>query len=324
MMDRRAFIFGGTIAFVVPLTASAQQGGKIWSIGLFHVGLDHIPPSLSPLKQELKMLGYEEGRNVRLDWRNLADEEAAREVAKEFVRNRVDLIVAFENQTINAARAAASEIPVVFLHATDPVEAGFVKSLGRPGANLTGFAGVGDVPAKWLQLFKEVVPRLRRVLILVNSRDLSATRWLQEYRRTAALLKLNLVERDVSDQRDIERIFASLRHGEVDGVLHGSSDIRARFSSLLTRLALENRLPYQAHRKECVEQGALFSYSPDIASVGVLAARYIDRILKGTKPANLPVEELTQYKMVLNLKTAKVLGLTIRQSVLLRADQVVE
>jgi putative ABC transport system substrate-binding protein len=323
-MDRRAFIVTTVAALAAPLTAAAQRAGKVWRIGLFHVGLDHVPPSLEPLRQELKTLGYEEGRNLRLDWRNLADEQAAHEVAREFVRSRVDLIVAFENHTIQAAKAMTSEIPVVFVHATDPVEAGFVRSYGRPGGNLTGFAGVGDVPAKWLQLFKEVVPRLRRLLLVFNPRDPLAPRYLREFREAAATLKINLLEREVSDQDDIERLFGALKHGEVDGVLHGSPDVRARFSSVLTRLSLDHRLPYEAHRKEWVEQGALFSYSPDIASVGVGAARYVDRILKGTKPADLPVEELAQYKLVINLQTARALNLTIPSSVLLRADQVID
>jgi len=302
----------------------AEQVGRVYRIGVFHVGLDHVPPSLEPLQRELKALGYEEGKNIRLDWRNLPDEESAREVAREFVRNRVDLIVAFENHTIRAAQAATSEIPVVFVHATDPVEAGFAKSMAHPGGNLTGFAGVGDIPAKWMELFKGVVPGLRRVLVLFNPRDLTAPRYLGEYRKAATILKLKLVEREVSNQADIERVFASLKRGEVDGVIHGSSDVRTRFSSLLTGLALDHGLPYQAHRKEWVDQGALFSYSPDLASVGVLAARHIDRIFKGAKPADLPVEELSQYKLIINLKTAKALGLTIPQSVLIRTDQVIE
>jgi putative tryptophan/tyrosine transport system substrate-binding protein len=324
-VGRRGFLLiwlAGLLA--VPFATGAQQTAKIWRIGLFHVGLDHIPPSLDTLKEELRTLGYAEGKNVYLEWRNLADEAAARDTARDFVQNRVDLIVAFGNDTIHAAQATTSTIPIVFLHATDPVEAGFMRSLARPGGTLTGFAGVGDVPAKWLQLFTEVVPRLRNILILVNPRDLLATKWLKEYRRAATTLKVSLRERHVVDERDIVRVFASLKRGEVDAVLHGSPDIRARFSALLTRLALERRLPYQAHRKEWVEQGALFSYSPDIASVGPLAARYIDRILKGTKPADLPVQELEQYRLVINLKTAKALVLTIPPALLARADQIIE
>ncbi len=307
-----------------PLALDAEQVGKVYRVGLFHVGLDHVPPSLEPLQKELKALGYEEGKNIRLDWRNLPDEEAAREVAKEFVRNRVDLIVAFENHTIRAAKAATSEIPVVFLHATDPVEAGFVRSMSHPGGNLTGFAGLGDLPAKWMQLFTEVVPRLRRVLVLFSAGDPVAPRYLGEYRRAAAILKLNLVEREVSNEADIERVFASLKRGEVDGVIHGSPDVRLRFSSLLVRLALENRLPYQADQRDWVERGGLFCYAPDLASVGPLAARHIARIFKGVKPADLPVEELSQYKLIINLKTARALGLTIPRSVLVRADEIIQ
>jgi putative ABC transport system substrate-binding protein len=323
-LRRRQFVIGAGVLLAVPLAAKAQQVGKVYRIGLFHVGVDHVPPSLAPLQRELKALGYMEGKNIHLDWRNLPDEEAAREVAKEFVRNRVDLIVAFENHTIRAAKAATSEIPVVFLHSTDPVEAGFAKSMSHPGGNLTGFAGLGDLPAKWMQLFTEVVPGLRRVLVLFNPRDPVAPRYLGEYRRAAAILKLTLVEREVSNQADIERVFASLKRGEVNGVIHGSPDVRLRFSSLLVRLALENRLPYQADQRDWAEQGALFSYSPELASVGTLAARYIHKILTGAKPADLPVEELSQYKLIINLKTAKALGLTIPQSVLARADQVIQ
>ncbi|MBI4593261.1 MAG: ABC transporter substrate-binding protein [Candidatus Rokubacteria bacterium] len=298
--------------------------GKVWRIGLFHVGLDHVPPSLEPLRQELKALGYQEGKNVRLDWRNLPDEDAARETAKEFVRTRVDLIVAFENQTVRAAKAAASEIPIVFLHVSDPVADGVVKSLSHPGGNLTGFSGIGDVPAKEVELFKEVVPGLRRLVVLFDPQDPVTPRRLAEMRRAGALLKLQLVEREAATPADLERVFASIKRGGGDGVIAASINLRVKFSSLLLRLASERHLALYAHRKEWVEQGGLFTYAPDLAPVGTLSARYIDRILKGARPADLPVEELSQFKLVINLKTAKALGLAILQPVLLRADTVIQ
>jgi ABC transporter substrate binding protein len=152
-MDRRAFItmVGGSV-LAAPLAVEAQPAGKIWRIGLFHVGLDHVPPSLDGLREGLKALGYEEGKNIRLDWRNLADEDAARTTAQVFVRDRVDLIVAFENQTVRAIQATTTEIPVVMLHVPDPVADGFVKSLAHPGGNITGFAGVGNSPAKEMEM----------------------------------------------------------------------------------------------------------------------------------------------------------------------------
>ncbi len=305
-------------------TAEAQQAGKVWRIGLFHVGLDHVPPSLEPLREGLKALGYEQGKNLHLDWRNLPDEDAARETAKEFVRNRVDLIVAFENQTARASKAATSEIPVVFLHTTDPVADGFAKSLARPGGNLTGFAGLPDLTSKRLELFKELIPRLRRVLLLIDPQDPATKRLLEEARRDAVALKLHLVEREATTQSDIERVFASVKRGDVDGVFVLSPNLYSNFSTLTIRRTAERRLPQPAHRKEWVEKGALFSYSPDLASVGTLAARYVDRILKGAKPADLPVEELSKFEFVINLKVAKALGLTIPAAVLNRADKVIQ
>jgi putative ABC transport system substrate-binding protein len=310
--------------FAVAVVAEAQQAKKIWRIGLSHVGLDHVPPSLATLEQELKKLGYEQGKNIHLDWRNLPDEGAANATAKEFVRDRVDVIVAFENQTIRAAKAATTRIPVVFLHATDPVADGFVKNMARPEGNLTGFFGVGDLPAKRLELFKEMVPKLRRVLVLIDNEDPVTPRYLGELRRTGAGLKLQLLERDATTQADIERVFTSIRPGDVDGLFPGSPNLQVKFSGLMVRLAAEKRLGFAAHRKEWVEQGALFSYSHDIASVGPLAARYIDRILKGAKPGDLPVQEPSHFEFVINLKTAKQIGLTIPPNVLARADKVIK
>jgi putative ABC transport system substrate-binding protein len=303
--------------------ATAQQPKKVWRIGLSHVGLDHVPPPLETLRQELKKLGYEEGKNIHLDWRNLPDEEAARTTAKDFVRNRVDLIVAFESQTVRAAKAATSEIPVVFLLVVDPVDEGFVKSIARPGGNMTGFGGPGDISGKQMELFKEVVPPLRRVLILLDPKDPMSNRILAQIRSTAKHLQLLLLERQATTQADIERVFNSLKRGDADGVFIASPNLRTKFPSLILRLASEKRLPLTIHRKELVEQGALFSYAHDLASVGPPAARYIDRIFKGAKPGDLPFQEPPQFEFVINLKTAKQIGLTIPPNVLARADRVI-
>ncbi len=308
----------------VPLAGEAQQATKVWRIGLMHVGLDHPPRSVDTFRETLKALGYEEGKDLRLDFRNLADDEAARATARDFVRDRTDVIVAFENQTARAAKAATSEIPVVFVHVTDPVADGLVNSLSRPGGNLTGFAGLGDVPAKRLELFRELVPRLRRVLVLIEPQDPVTRRVLVEVEKAGAALKLKLVEREVRHEADIEGVFRSLKRGEVDGVFVASPNLYSKFSSLILRLASERRLPLASHWKGWVEQGALFSYSGNLQSVGGDAARYVDKILKGAKPADLPVQEQSRFELVINLKTAKALGLTIPPSVLIRADQVIQ
>jgi putative ABC transport system substrate-binding protein len=303
----------------------AQQPERVWRVGLFHVGLDHIPPSLPSFRETLKTLGYEEGRNITLDWRNLADEAAAHATAREFVKNRVDLIVAFENQTVRAAKAATSEIPVVFLHVSDPVEEGFVKSLARPGGNMTGFSGLWwDFPDKKLELYKELVPRLRNVLTLIDPQDPTTARLLSETRKAATVLKLRLVEREVVTQADLERLFKSIKTENVDGVFIVSPNLYYKFSSVILALSQERRLPCPSHRKEWVEQGALFSYATDAPSVGPFAARYADRILKGAKPSDLPVEQSRKFEFVVSSKAAKQLGLTMPPSVLARADQVIE
>ncbi|HEY7675996.1 MAG TPA: ABC transporter substrate-binding protein, partial [Candidatus Methylomirabilis sp.] len=285
-----------------PPAAGAGQAAKVWRVGLFHVGLDHVPPSLDGLREGLKALGYEEGKNIRLDWRNLPDEQAARETAKEFVRDRVDLIVAFESQTIRAAKAATTEIPVVFLHPNDPVAEGFVKSFSHSGGNLTGTMDLSfELEAKRIELFKEMLPRLRRLLVLIDPEDPERRARLAEARKAGTVLKLRLVEREATTQANIERVFGSVKRGEVQGVFALSSTLVTKFPSLILRLATERRLPVAIHRKEWVERGALFSYGADFRATGRTTARYVDKILKGAKPADLPVEQATRFELFINL-----------------------
>jgi putative ABC transport system substrate-binding protein len=325
MISRRRFLMTTSAAVLAaPLAAEGQQVPKVWRIGLFHVGLDHVPPSLGPLRETLKALGYEEGKTLRLDWRNLPDETAANVTAGEFARSHVDVIVAFEDEAARAAKRATAEIPIVFVHVTDPVAAGFVKSFSHPGGNMTGPFGVLELPAKQLELFKELVPRLRRVLVLSNPEDPVSRRWLREVRSAGVTLKLSVLEREVTDQPSIERVFGAVNPGTVDGVFIASWTLLTQFQDLILRLCQEHRLPLATHRKERVAQGALFSYGVNYASVGPVAARYVEKILKGSKPVDLPVEEMSRFELVINLKTAKALGLTIPPSLLARADQVIE
>ena len=269
-------------------------------------------------------MGYEEGRNIRLDYRNQADEDAARATARAFVRERVDVLVAFENQAVRAAQTATSEIPVVFAHVSDPVAAGFVKSMARPGGNLTGVADyVGELQDKRVQIFSEMV-RLRRLLILTDPTDPATQRLTADIERVAPQLKVRLVERHATTEADVTKIFASLKKGAVDGMVVISPKLITNFPALILRLSLERQIPLTSHRKALVEQGALFSYGPDFVAVGQDIAGYVDRILKGAKPADLPVQQTARLELVINLKTAKVLGLTIPRSVLVRADQVIE
>ena len=258
-----------------------------------------------------------------LQARCLADEDAATRTARDFVRARVDVIVAFGDSTARAASAATAEIPIVMVHVTDPVAQGFVKTLARPGGNSTGFVFFAISPAKQIELFKEMVPRLGRVLLLVDPRDPVTPGQLDEIRAAAGALRLKLEEREATDQNDLERIFASIKRGEVDGVVSASITLQTRFTAPLIRLATDKRLPLASYRREAVREGALFSYAPDIATVEQRVATYVDRILKGANPADLPIEQPTKFELVINLRTAKALGLTIPPSVLARADEII-
>jgi putative ABC transport system substrate-binding protein len=337
-MKRRRFVIAGAVVLAGPTLSHAQHGEKVYRIGLFHVGTDHVPPSLDGLREGLKSLGYDTGnvparmestlmtgKNIRLDWRNVPDESAAQQAARAFVRDRVDVVVAFENQTVRAAKAIITDIPVVFLHVQDPVAYGLVASLARPGANFTGFAGIGNVPGKEFALFKELVPGLKRVLVLSAHSDPTSSRWLAEIRKVSIALKVQLDERAISDASQVQAVFQSLRPGAVDGVFVASPDVRVKLHSLILRLASERRLPMVGHRKEWVAKGALFSYADNIHAVGRAAAiRYVGPILKGAKARDLPVDEVSEFEFAVNLKTAKAFGLTIAPSVLLRADSIIE
>ena len=309
---------------LAPLVSEAQESSKIPLIGLFHVGLDHDPPGLASLRESLKRMGYEEGRNIRLDYRNQANEDAARVTARAFVQERVDLMVAFENQAVRAARAATSEIPVIFAHVSDPVAAGFVKSIARPGGNLTGVADfVGELQDKRVQMLGEIV-RLRRLLMLTDPADPATQRLRADIERVAPQLKVQLVERQATSEVDVTKVFASLKKGTVDGMVVISPTLITNFPALILRLSLEHKIPLAWHRKDLAEQGALFSYGPDFAAVGQDIAGYVDRILKGAKPAELPVQQAARLQLVVNLRTARMLGVTIPPSVLSRADQIID
>ena len=324
---------GCAVLSTAVLTAcSASDGGDAAAqdaprVGLMHVGTDHIPPSWPSLKGRLAELGWTDGRNIKLMWRNL-EPDAAEAQADLFVRQGVDVIVAFEDKSIGAAEEATSgtrnPIPIVFLHPSDPVRDGLVKNLSHPDSNLTGVYGARDVVAKQLELYQLLVPKLRRVLTLVDPEDPATERLWSETQAAAVQLPrpLKLDVREASSAQDLERIFRSLRPGEVDGAFLLSPSLRLNHSALTIRLAKKARLPVQAHRKEWVEQGALFSYGIDLPLIGRAGARYVDSLLDGTSPADLPVEEVSKIELAINLETAARLGIKVPQEMIIRADHV--
>jgi putative ABC transport system substrate-binding protein len=316
-------------------------------VGLMHVGTDHVPPSLGTLAAELhEKYGWDitiakvqrcedeirkscdfKGRNIELLWRNLEPDGAPAQ-ARAFVRQHVDVIVAFEDQSIRAAQGATAKpgnrIPIVFLHPSDPVRQGLVKSLARPDGNLTGVFGPRDVVAKQLELYQLLVPRLHRVLTLVNPDDPASGRLLAQYDLAASQLRprVKLDIREASNARDLVRIFHSLRPGEVDGAFLLSPTLRLNDSGLTITLARRDRIPVQAHRKEWVKKGALFSYGADLGPIGRAGARYVDSLLRGTPPAKLPVEDIPKIDFAINLETASKLRIKVPEVMIIRANEV--
>jgi ABC-type uncharacterized transport system substrate-binding protein len=311
---------GGALLLATALTACSGSSDSsspppIPRVGLMHVGTDHIPPSLPTLEARLKQMGWVDGKTIKLLWRNLEPDQADAR-AKELVRERVNVIVAFEDLSIRAAQAATAKvkIPVVFLHPSDPVRDGLVKSLSHPGGNLTGIFGARDVVAKQLELYELIVPGLHRVLTLIDPNDPTTGRLLAQYRAAASRLArpVQLMIRKASTPADLRRVFHSLQPGEVDGAFLLSPTLRLNDSALTIRLAARAKLPVQAHRKDWVEKGALFSYGADLGPIGRRAARYVDRILKGTPPSQLAVEEVPDVEFAIN----------VPQQMIIRADEV--
>jgi len=311
-------------------TASAHDssGGQAMKhVGLMHVGRDHIPPSWPALKARLAQLGWVDGKNVKLEFRNLDPEEAAAQ-ARVFVLEHVDVIVAFEDKSIEAAQTATQgldhPIPVVFLHPSDPVRDGLVESLSHPGTNLTGVFSARDAVAKQLEMYELLVPGLHRVLTLVDPTDKNTKRLLEQYRAAAAGLRrpVQLDIRDATTPADLKRIFRSLEPGEVDGAFLLSPSLRLNDSALTIALARRAGIPVQAHRKEWVQRGALFSYGIDLPLIGRAGARYVDALLRGAEPSDLAVQVVPKIEFAINLQTAARLGIKVPQEMIIRADEV--
>jgi len=319
---KRAICAAALMSLPSPSEVYAQQASKVWRIGLCHVGLDHEPPSLPSLKEELARLGYIVGKNLVFDWRNQESEATADVQIRDWVAQKYDLIVAFEDQCVRATKAATSTIPVVFAHTSDPVEAGFIKSLSHPGGNITGPISNPVLIVKLLEILKRFDPQLRRVLVLVDHHHDTFTP--ETIRKAGASLGVEIIERNTPTAPEIEQTFAELKPGEVGGVIVASNDLRTNFKTQVLAVAERAGVPVAAHRKAWVEEGALFSYSADYAAAGPIAARYIDKIFKGGKPSELPAEEMSNIELIINLKAAKRFGLSAPNDILVQAAEVME
>jgi len=326
MIGRREFItLLGCGAAAWPLSARAQQQGKVPTIGFLGAAAAAVwRPWTDAFVQRLGELGWIQGRTVAIEYRWAEGRpERYAEIADEFVRRNVDVIVTAET-AVAAAKQATSTIPIIFANGTDPIAAGLVASLSKPGGNVTGLSNMQiDLTGKRLELLREVVPNLRRLAILANVGQPSSLLEMDEVEAAARKLDIAVARFEIRRAEEIAPAFERLKDQADALYVVLSALISARRTRIIT-FALAPRLPTSFNAREYVEAGALMSYGPDFADRWRRAAEIVDKVLRGTQPANIPVEQPTKFEFVINLSTAKALGLDIPPTLLARADEVIE
>jgi putative tryptophan/tyrosine transport system substrate-binding protein len=324
-MKRRAFItlLGGA-AVAWPLAARAQQPAN--TIGFLGASTRSAESQwIAAFVQRLRELGWIDGRNIVIEyrWAEGRDERFA-EIAAEFVRLKVGVIVTWGTPTTIALKQATSVIPVVAAGMGNPLGAGIVASLAQPGGNVTGLSGmVTDLASKRLELLREVVPGLRRLAILANTGNPAVVLELREVQSAASALGLEVVTSEIRQSKDIAAAFNALKSG-VDALYVCTEPVVFTNAIPINILAAAARVPTMHARREYVEAGGLMSYGPDLPDLFRRAADFVDKILRGAKPADIPVEQPTKFDFVINLTTAKALGLDVPPTLLARADEVIE
>ncbi len=328
-MDRRRFLAGmGAVLLAPPLAAEGQPTGKVYRIGLILTATPSESAHLvKALDEGLRELGYVEGRNVMFE-RRFAEgrQERLPALAADLVRLKVDTLVTGSNPVIAAVKQASATIPVVMAVSRDPVSAGFIASLARPGGNITGLANdpAPEIIGKNLELLKEAAPRVSRVAFLWNPIPPGAGTYKNAVESAARSLGVTFQSVEVRGRNEFEGAFAAMVRERANGIVVATDPVILGPRSEVVLLAARNRLPAVYGLREFPEVGGFMSYGPNVADQFRRAAIYVDKILKGAKPGDLPVEQATKFELVINLKTAKALGLTIPPSLLGRADQVIE
>ena len=331
-MNRRnaglALLLGLHVLGAAPLAAEAQQPGKVYRIGYLSTPTrESVERGLDAFLRKLRELGWVEGQNIVIEYRWAeGNVERLPDFAAELVRRNVDVIVAPAGSAALAAKNATSSIPIVMIFPSDPVEIGLVASLRRPGGNITGttFTPGPEIFGRQLQILKETIPRAARVAILSNPADPSFALQVREVEAAARTLRMRLQHVEAKGPEEFDSAFAAMVRERADALLVNGTSTFLAHRVRLAELAVKNRLPTMYSFRESVEAGGLMAYAVNMAAFVERAAVYVDKILKGAKPADLPVEQPTKFELTINLKTAKALGLTIPQSLLARADEVIQ
>jgi putative ABC transport system substrate-binding protein len=326
-MKRREFItlLGGAVTW--PLTARAQQGRTLPTIGFLGAGTPATAgPWAAVFTQRLRELGWIEDRTIKIDlrWAEGRKDRSA-EIAAEFVRSKVDVIATYSTEHAIIAKQATATIPIVATLLGDPLGTGLVTSLARPGGNLTGLSAQNvDLAGKRFELLREVIPGLRRLAILFNVNNPNSALEIGILRKAARPLGLDVLTSEIRPAEDVAPAFAAIKAAQADAVLVVGDPLTFVNRTRIHTLALKARLPTVHVVREFVEAGGLMSCGPSYPDLFRRAAEYVDKIPRGAKPADIPVEQPTKFEFVINLTTAKALSLTIPESFLLRADEVIE
>jgi putative ABC transport system substrate-binding protein len=329
-IGRREFItlLGGAAA-AWPLAARAQ-GGRVRRVGFLQGLAENDPETQARSKafrQGLAALGWTEGRDIWIDYRYAAGDAARiKAYAAELVNSGPDLIVAHGSPVVAALKQATRTIPIIFGMVNDPVDQGFIASLARPGGNITGWTFIEPaMVGKWLAMLKEMAPGIRRAALMFNP---ETTNYYRDYLRrlgaAPAKLGVELTAAQVRDEAGVEAAIAALAREPGGGLIAAADPFNAAHRALIMTLAEHHRVPALYHLRQIVEDGGLMSYGPDTSDISRRMASYVDRILKGEKPADLPVQNPTKFELVINLPTARALGLDVAPSLLARADEVIE
>jgi putative ABC transport system substrate-binding protein len=326
-IGRRELIaaIGGAVTW--PLVARAQQGGKRYTIGIFSAGGAGVQAALnSAFFDGLRELGWVEGKNIVFENRNAENRlERLPELAADLVRLKVDVIAASGTLAPLAVKQATKTIPIVMTAAGDPLGSGLVASLARPGGNVTGMSlMVPDLGAKRLELLKEVLPRFSRVAVLWNAANPYSALVFKETQAGGRTLGIEVQSLEVRGPEDFDRAFETVRRLRPDALITVEDPLTASYTTRIAEFTARQQLPSLHGIREFVAAGGLMSYGANIADLFRRAAYYVDKILKGAKPADLPVQQPTKFELVINTKTAKALGLEVPPMLLARADEVIE
>jgi putative ABC transport system substrate-binding protein len=328
-MRKKVIVFAlSAMLSALDIPAQAQQPKKVPRIG----SLSATSPSINParmdaFRQGLHDLGYVEGKDIVIEYRYAEGRlDRLPGLAAELVRSKVDVIVARSSEGARAAKNATKTIPIIMVGVgSDPVEAGLVESFARPGGNITGFTDFGlETAGKRLELLKEAVPKAVRVAVLYDPTNRANLLSLKEVQTAARVLGVTVQPSEVRAADDFERVFAAIVKERPDGLLVAGGPLMREYEKRTASFALKSRLPSMYNSRDAVEAGGLISYGADLVDPFRRAAVYVDKILKGAKPADLPVEQPAKFELVINLKTAKQIGVNIPQSLLYRADKVLK